>query len=123
MTDFKSVTLEFLKGLIISLILSLILVLIFAGVNQAFSVPIKVIKPVTIIIKILSVAVGVLFSVKGERGLLKGAILGLIITIISQILFSILGSGFSFTLSILWEILLGLGVGAIFGAISVNLKK
>lgn len=123
MTDFKSVSLNFLKGLIIALLFSLVAVLVFAGVIQICSVPLKAIKPITVIIKIIAVAVGTLTSVKGEKGLLKGAILGALIILISFIVFSIIGSGFTFNISLLWELLLGVAVGGISGIFSVNLKK
>ncbi len=123
MLNFKSVLVTYLKGIIISIIFSLIAVLIFAGVVQIFSVPLNAIKPVAVAIKITSVIIGVFFTIKGEKGIINGGILGGLIIIFTCVLFSIIGSGFKLTLSFLWEILLGVGVGAISGIFSVNLKK
>lgn len=89
-------------------------VLIFALVIKSFSFPDAVIKPVNVIIKTLSVFTGVFFSVKGEKGLIKGAITGLLSVLVASLVFAIIG-GAAGAPSILWEVLLGGAVGAISG--------
>ncbi|MBQ3234845.1 MAG: TIGR04086 family membrane protein [Clostridia bacterium] len=123
MLEFKSNLAVFLKGVIIALVFSLLSVLVFAFIIKVFSLPMGSIKPIVTVIKIIAVFLGVIFSIGGEKGLLKGAILGFIISLLSFILFGIIGKNFSFSLSFLWDILLGLGVGAISGIVAVNLKK
>ena len=112
-----------LKGVIISVLFSLLAVLIFALVIKSFSFPDAVIKPVNVIIKTLSVFTGVFFSVKGEKGLIKGAITGLLSVLVASLVFAItIIGGAAGASSILWEVLLGGAVGAISGAIAVNRK-
>jgi len=123
MSETKYTLLQFLKGTVIAIIFSLLSVLIFAFIIKVFSLPIKSVKPIVTTLKILAVALGVLLSVRGEKGLLKGALLGVIIIFTAFILFSIIGGGFEFSLNFLWELLLGAGVGAISGIFAVNLKR
>ena len=123
MSETKYTLLQFLKGTVIAIIFSLLSVLIFAFIIKVFSLPIKSVKPIVTTLKILAVALGVLLSVRGEKGLLKGALLGVIIIFTAFILFSIIGCGFEFSLNFLWELLLGAGVGAISGIFAVNLKR
>lgn len=120
---FKSVLFEFIKGIVISLVFCLIAVLIFALCIKLFNLPSSSIKPVNIILKITAVALSVFIAVKNGKGLLKGATLGILIVIFTYLLFSIIGKNFNFTISLLWEVLMGSGVGGIFGILGVNLKK
>ena len=113
----------FIKGTVIAVIFSLLAVLIFAFLIKIFSIPMGAISPVTIVLKIIAVALGAYASVSQNRGALKGGIAGVIITIITFLIFSIIGKSFSINLSFLWEILLGVTVGAVVGIIAVNLKK
>lgn len=112
-----------IKGVLISVAFSLFCVLILAMLGAIFSISETVISIITVIIKVLAVLIGVFIAVSGEKGLLKGAFYGLIIIAVNYVLFSIIGGGFSFTLKVLWELLLGLTVGAVAGIIAVNLKK
>ena len=123
MSTFKLTLLSFMKGVIVALLFSIVAVLIFAAIISAFNLSSGVIKPVNVLIKIVSVSVGVFIAVRGDKGLLKGALLGVIITVLALTLFSIIGGESAFTSSIIWELLLGAAIGAISGIFSVNLKK
>ena len=123
MSTFKLTLLSFIKGVIVALLFSIVAVLIFAAIISAFNLSSGVIKPVNVLIKIVSVSVGVFIAVRGDKGLLKGALLGVIITVLALTLFSIIGGESAFTSSIIWELLLGAAIGAISGIFSVNLKK
>ncbi|MBO7214460.1 MAG: TIGR04086 family membrane protein [Clostridia bacterium] len=123
MSNCKSTILSFIKGTVIAVIFSLVAILIFAFLIKAFSISLGAIKPVVIILKILAVFLGVLFSINGEKGLIKGGALGIIIIFITFILFSIIGKSFGFSINFLWELLLGLAVGGVGGILGVNLKK
>lgn len=114
--------LSFLKGIIISVLSALLLVLLFAFIVKQFSLSSSVIKPVNQFLKIISVFLGVIFAVKGDRGLIKGLLFGIVVSILQFLLFRFIGGGLSFSLALVWEILLGGVVGAIFGIICVNLK-
>ncbi len=111
------------KGVVIALIFSMISVLIFALVIDLFSLPLSAIKPVNCILKILAVAIGTLFSVKEDKGLIKGVVMGLIISFSAFLLFGTIGGDISFSMSFLWELLLGAAIGAISGIASVALKR
>ena len=111
------------KGVVIALIFSMVGALLFALVIDLFSLPLSVIKPVNLILKILAVIIGTLFAVEGNKGLLKGVIMGLLISFSAFLLFGSIGGEISFSLPFLWELLLGAVVGAISGITSVALKK
>ena len=123
MPTFKLTLLSFIKGVIVALLFSVVAVLIFAAIISAFNLSSGVIKPVNVLIKIVSVSIGVFTAVRGDKGLLKGSLLGVVITVLSLILFSIIGGESAFNSSIIWQLLLGAAVGAIAGIFTVNLKK
>ena len=81
------------------------------------------IKPVTIALKIIAVTLGAFISTSDNKGVLKGGLAGFIITIVTFLIFAIIGKSFVLNLSFLWELLLGVTVGAVVGVIAVNLKK
>ena len=112
-----------LKGVLISVLFSLICVLIFAMLGAIFSFNDVASLIASIVIKIFAVFIGVFFSVQGEKGLLKGALYGLCIIIVNYLLFSLIGGNFNFSVKLLWELLLGVAVGAVAGIVAVNLKK
>ena len=111
------------KGVVVALIFSMICVLLFALAIDLFSLPLSVIKPVNLILKILAVVIGTLFAVKDNKGLFKGIIMGLAISFSAFLLFGTIGGEIEFSLPFLWELLLGMVVGAISGIASVALKK
>lgn len=121
----KKVDIFFISvGVLVSLIVSLGLILLFALFIKWFGWGNGVIMPANIIIKILSVSVGVIFAVKdGRRGAVKGAIAGLLYIILCTFVFSILNKHFSFDKGLLYDILLGTFAGMISGVIFVNLKR
>ncbi len=119
----KSFFQSVIKGLIISLIFTMFFICIFALLISVFNIPNQAIKPINQLIKILSVFIGCFFSISGDKGLLKGLILGTVITLITYLIFSIIAKTNVFSVSILWEILLGIAVGGLSGIISVNVKK
>lgn len=123
MYSVKNLVVPFLKGLVVALIFSLVSVLIFALVIEIFSVNFSIIKPVNLILKIIAVFIGVLVGVGGEKGLFKGLFLGLLISFCAFLLFGSIGGEITFSLSLLWEILLGGAIGAISGVVAVALKK
>ncbi len=113
---------DVLKAVLFATLISLALVLIFAIVIRFANVENKVIMPVNIAIKILSLLVGVLLAFKNQQnGLVKGAISGLAYMLFTFLIFSAL-SGFK-DVTFSWIDLITLPVvGAISGIITVNLK-
>ncbi len=111
-------------GAMASIIVSLALILIFALLIKWFNLSDSVIMPANIIIKIVSIAIGVLFVCKdGSRGALKGATLGVIYILLCFCVFSLLNGAFVFTMSLVYDSFLGFISGAVLGVIVVNLKR
>lgn len=120
---FESFVGQIVKGLITGLMISLGGVLIFALVLELATLSDAVIKPVNQFIKLLAIFGGCAFSVKGEKGFIKGAIIGLLITVFSFLIFGLVAGSFgSFPIAIL-DIVCGTVMGLLSGAISVNLPR
>ena len=114
---------DVLKTVLFSTLISLGLVLIFAIIVRFASVPNKVILPVNIAIKILSVLVGTLISFRhAENGLVKGAIAGLLYMLFTFLIFAAL-TGFK-DVKFSWIDLVTLPLaGALSGIVAVNIKS
>lgn len=114
---------DVLKAVLFSTLISLALVLIFAIVIRFANVENKVIMPVNVAIKILSLLAGVLLAFKNpQNGLVKGAISGLLYMLFTFLIFSALNGFKDVTFS--WIDLITLPVaGAISGIIKVNIKS
>jgi putative membrane protein (TIGR04086 family) len=111
------------KGALFSLAVSLLFGVVFAVILRAFSLSDKVIYPVNQGIKVLSVLLGALLFIRGEKGWLKGGAVGLIFTATSYLAFSAIGGDFSLSWLIVAELFLGLFVGALSGIIAVNVRR
>ena len=122
MPNFKINILSYLKGIAFALVFSLVSILLFAFLMQVFSMPISVIKPINYAIKILAILLACLFAVK-EKGILSGMIVGVLVTFLAHLLFGSMANNVLFGVGFLWELLLGLAVGAVGGIISVTVKK
>ncbi len=118
----KNDVVDVLKAVLFATLISLGSVLIFAIIIRFASVENKVIMPVNIAIKIVSVFVGVLIGFKqAQNGLLKGAITGLTYMLLTFLIFSAL-NGFK-DVKFSWIDLITLPfAGAISGIITVNIK-
>ena len=112
-----------IRAVLISLIFSCVSILIFALVLYLFPIPNEAVKPVNCLIKVLSVFIGCFFSINGDKGLIKGLIYGGIITVVCYLFFALLSGVFGLGVSFLWELLLGLTVGAVAGIVTVNKKN
>ena len=109
---------------IIAVIVSLGLILIFALLIKWFNWSDNVITPVNIVIKLVSIAVGVLIATKsGEKRMLKGTVVGLSYVLVSFIVFSLLIGKFSFGVDNVWDLLLGVVGGGIIGIINNIIHK
>ncbi len=122
MSYFKQETLNLLKATVIALVYSLFAILLFAIILNFCSFDQVVIKPVNYLIKVLAVFLGCYFSIKNGKGLIKGAIYGLVITIICFFVFALISKSLNFNIYLLWDMLLGVAIGAITGIIKVNKK-
>ena len=117
--------LSIIKGILMSLAISLIAVCIFAFVLRFVNIPDSAIKPVNMGIKIVSVLLGTFFALKKDRemGLIKGLLIGALYAFLAFIIFSLLASNFSFSVTVLNDVIFGAVIGAISGIIAVNFKK
>jgi len=114
---------EILKAALVSLLFSLIGAFLFAIVLRTFNLSDKVILPVNQILKTFAVFFGVLLCVRGEKGLLKGALAGLFHAMLSYLAFSALGGDFSLSWLALVELLFGALAGGLSGIFAVNVKR
>lgn len=119
----KSAVLQILKATCAAVVFSLIFVLVFTIVIQAASLTSAVIKPVNQVFKIVAIAGGGLLFIRGDKGLLKGAIYGVCAVLLTYLIFSIISGGFSISWLFVVEILIGAAAGGISGVIAVNVKK
>ena len=113
---------QIIKGVALALAFSFLAAVVFAAVLRFTSLPDTVIYPVNQTIKVLSVCLGCLTFVRGEKGFLKGAAIGLLFTALSYLAFSALGGDFSLSWLILCELLLAGLAGIVSGAIAVNVR-
>ena len=117
----ESFILDFLKGLIVSILISLALVIVFALILNWLDIPESVIIPITFAIKYISVIFGAMIAIKGSsKGLLKGSAFGLAYIVIAFVVFSILAKSFIFDITTLLDLVSSVLVGAIVGVIKVN---
>ena len=111
------------KGTALSVAVALLGAIIFAVILRVCALSDKIIYPVNQTIKAVSVILGVLAFVSGEKGWMKGGATGLLFTTVSYLVFSAIGGDFSVTWLILTELAVGTFVGMISGIIAVNIKR
>ena len=111
------------KATLLALAVSLLSAVVFAVIIRAVPCGAGTIYTVNQAIKGVSLAVGVMVFVRGEKGWLKGGCIGLLFTALSYLAFSALGGDFSLSWLILTELVTAFFIGAIAGALAVNLKK
>ena len=112
-----------IKGVGLALAFSFLASVVFASILQFSPLPDKVIYPINQTVKVVAIVLGALVCVRGEKGLLQGLAIGGLFTALSYLAFSALGGDFSLSWLIFAELALALFVGAISGAIAVNLKR
>ena len=114
---------QILKGALLALAFSFLMTVIFANVLRFTPLPDKVIYPVNQTVKVLSIAVGTLVFIRGEKGFLKGIAVALIFTALSYLAFSAIGGDFSLSWLIFAELFIAILSGIISGAVAVNLRR
>lgn len=112
-----------IKGTGVALLFSLAAILVFAFIMRITDLDESVVKPVNQFIKVLAIFLGCYFSLSGTRGYIKGALVGISAIIVTFFVFSAIGGTLTFDVMLLYDLLLGLLVGALSGIIAVNLKK
>lgn len=114
-----------LKGTLIALSISLFGILIFAFALRFISMSDSLISPINQVIKGLSILIGTFIAMKkiNQMGLVTGLLIGLFYTVLAFLVFSILNGSFSFSITLLNDLLFGGIIGAICGIIAVNFRK
>ena len=112
-----------IKAVLLSLGISLLAAVIFAVILQGGYMNEGGVYAITQTIKGISIAIGTLVFVRGEKGWLKGGGVGLLYTALSYLAFSSFGGDFSLTWLIFAELAIAFTVGMISGILAVNLKK
>ena len=75
------------------------------------------------LIKAISILVGLLACKSNSHGLIKGISFGAVYSCIAFIIFSLLAGTFNLTISLLLDILYCASVGGVMGVIMINIKK
>lgn len=114
---------QILKGTGLALALSFLGVIILASILRVTSLSDGVIYPVNQTLKVISIALGALLFVRGEKGFIKGGIIGALFTALSYLSFSAIGGDFSLSWLIFAELALAVFSGMVCGAIAVNLRR
>lgn len=111
------------KAVLGAILISLAFVLVFTVIIQLFSVSLTAIKPVNQVFKILAIVGGGLMFIRGDKGLIKGAIHGVAAVVLTFLLFGLIAGTLSFDWKFVLELLTGAVAGGITGVIAVNIKR
>ena len=111
------------KGVGITIICNLIAILTFGLIVQFATLDSSIVKAVNQFIKVLSLFIGCISSLKGKLGFLKGLLVGLLSNFFIYAIFSVISQTKLFTTSFLADTVFLAVIGLISGIISVNAKK
>lgn len=117
--------LNLLKGTLAAVSTTLILILLFALLIRFFDISDSWIFPVNQVIKVISLFVGIISTIKvdAKNGFIKGLLLAISYFLLSYIVFSILQGRLAFALTNLYDFLITALMGGIIGIIVVNIKR
>lgn len=114
---------QIIKSVALALAFSFLSAVVLATILRWTPLPDSVIYPVNQVVKALAIALGTITFIRGEKGFIKGGAVGLIFTALSYLAFSAIGGDFSFSWLILIESAVALLVGALCGALAVNMRR
>ncbi len=115
---------RYLKALFVSLIITFACIILFAFIIKWASLPDKVISPVNMAIKAISVFFGAMVLTKNStKGMLQGLLFAGLYTLLAFIIFSILAQKLTLGLGLVADLAFAVVVGAIGGMVGVNVKK
>lgn len=115
---------RYLKALLVSLIITFACIILFAFIIKWASLPDKVISPVNMAIKAISVFFGAMVLTKNStKGMLQGLLFAGLYTLLAFIIFSILAQKLTLGLGFVADLVFAVVVGAIGGMVGVNVKK
>ena len=119
----NSALFQIVKGTGIAVLFALVATVLFSFILRLTPVPDSVIMPVDQCIKALAVLFGCLFSLRGEKGWLKGLAVGMLTVALTGFVFSAVARDFSFSLLLLAEFAFGAVAGLLSGIVGVNLRS
>ena len=119
----NSALFQIVKGTGIAVLFALVATVLFSFILRLTPVPDSVIIPVDQCIKALAVLFGCLFSLRGEKGWLKGIAVGMLTVALTGFVFSAVARDFSFSLLLLAEFAFGAVAGLLSGIVAVNLRS
>ncbi len=119
----NSALFQIVKGTGIAVLFALVATVLFSFILRLTPVPDSVIMPVDQCIKALAVLFGCLFSLRGEKGWLKGLAVGMLTVALTGFVFSAVARDFSFSLLLLAEFAFGAVAGLLSGIVAVNLRS
>lgn len=115
---------RYLKALFVSLIITFACIILFAFIIKWASLPDKVISPVNMAIKALSVFFGsIVLTRNSSKGFLQGLLFAGLYTLLSFVIFSALAKQFTLSLGLVSDIAFACVVGAVGGMIGVNKRS
>ena len=112
-----------LKGVGVAMVFALLLSAGFACLLRFTPIPDKTVYPITQTIKLVSIVLGVLAFVRGEKGWLKGGAIALLFIALSYLTFSAFGGDFSLSWLLFAELAFSLIAGLVSGIIAVNMRR
>ena len=114
----------FVKALIISLIITFVCIIIFALIIKMENLNDRVIAPVNLVIKGISIAVGTLIFTKNKvGGLKKGLIFAASYITLAFVIFSLLSTSFNLSVGLILDYVFGMIIAGVIGVIRVNKKS
>lgn len=114
---------DIVKSSLIAVVSSLVLVLIFAVIIKFAGIPDNIILVINMVIKSISIVIGLLFGIKNPRlGAVKGLLSGLLFVIVSYVLFAIINMDAKISIMMLIDSAIIIAEGLIAGIIAVNIK-
>lgn len=119
----NSALFQIVKGTGIAVLFALVATVLFSFILRLPPLPDSVIMPVDQCIKALAVLFGCLFSLRGEKGWLKGLAVGMLTVALTGFVFSAVARDFSFSLLLLAEFAFGAVAGLLSGIVAVNLRS
>ena len=119
----NSALFQIVKGTGIAVLFALVATVLFSFILRLTPVPDSGIMPVDQCIKALAVLFGCLFSLRGEKGWLKGIAVGMLTVALTGFVFSAVARDFSFSLLLLAEFAFGAVAGLLSGIVAVNLRS
>jgi len=112
-----------LRAVLTSLILSLTAVLIFAFILKFTNLNNATIKTVNQFVKAVCIFIGCYFSIREEKGLIKGGLAGGVFSFLVCLILGLIYGKLPNIGYFLLEILFGIIIGVISGILSVNVRK